>query len=85
MKGRRPGASQLAEQRLKKKIINDGFAPVNIKDLDAYQGLISFSSLTIMPIRRNSRSTTFIVHTKKPLKWGEFIEKVTKALGESLI
>ena len=85
MKGKRPSASQRAERRNRIKMINEGFSSVNIKDLDAYQGLISFSSLTIMPIRESSRSTTFIVHTKKPLTWGEFIEKVTKALGDSLI
>jgi len=85
MKGKRPTPNQLAERRMRKKIVNEGFSPINLKDIEAYREWISFSSLTILPINKNSRSTTFIVHTKKPLKWGVFIEKVTEALADSLI
>ena len=85
MKGRRPSASQRAERRVRKKIVNKGFSPVDIKDIEAYREWISFDSLTILPVNKNTRSTTFIVRTKKPIRWGDFTEKVTQALAELLI
>ncbi len=85
MMGRRPSASQRADRRARKKIINEGFSPVIIKDLDAYRGWISFHSLTFLRPNKNTRSTTFIVRTRKPIRWGDFIERVTPALSDLLV
>lgn len=85
MKGRRPGASQRADKRLKKKILNEGFTSVDIKDLDAYREWISFDSLTLLPVNENTRATTFIVRTRKSIRWSDFIKRVTEALSDLLV
>lgn len=84
MRNKRPGASARAERRNRIRIINDGFSPVSLKDLDTCESekLVTFSSLTIKPINGGSRARTFIVHTKRPVRWGVFVERVTEALLE---
>jgi len=84
MKGKRPTASQLAERRERKRFINKGLTKVSVNS-EAFKGYISFSSLSFRKPGPRTRATTFIVHTRKPIEWEEFIERVTAALAVLLV
>lgn len=84
-----PSPDERARLRWKRKIFAmRQFHDVSAEDLDEIarhmRGRLKFYSLTLQKVREDTVATVFIVRTYKPIRWIDFIRRVSLALEDLL-
>ena len=84
-----PSPDERARLRWKRKIFAmRQFHDITAEDLDEaarrMRGKLKFYSLTLQKVREDTDATVFIVRTYKPIRWIDFIRRVSLALEDLL-
>ena len=89
MKTFKPDLHERIEERIKRKIFAThqfhDITPTEEKEvMDKMRGKLRFYSLTLQKVKPDTVATTFIVRTYKPIKWIDFIQRISIALEDIL-